>query len=187
MYRRTLEQMLAMASAYDEKASIIAEEYGLEYKLQGHRMIYYSYFGKIDGIYKIIINLDTGEQTRKRLAYEKTPKHLKGRINYYVGQKGDRQMKWEQLAADRGIFVRKCSICGSPVIAGYCVNDGMDYYCSDDCLHMVFTDEEWSEAYEEDWGYYTEWFDEYDDDEIDIICNELTQSWEAEQKGANNE
>ena len=52
---------------------------------------------------------------------------------------------------------------------------------------MVFTDEEWSEAYEEDWGYYTEWFDEYDDDEIDIICNELTQSWEAEQRGANNE
>ena len=96
-------------------------------------------------------------------------------------------MKWEQLAADRGIFVRKCSICGSPVITGYCVNDGMDYYCSDDCLHMVFTDEEWSEAYEEDWGYYTEWFDEYDDDEIDIICNELTQSWETEQEGANNE
>lgn len=85
MNRRTLEQMLAMASAYDEKASIIAEEYGLEYKLQGNKMIYYSYFGKIDGIYKIIINLDTGEQTRKRLAYEKTPKHLKGRVNYYVG------------------------------------------------------------------------------------------------------
>lgn len=85
MYRRTLEQMLAMASSYDEKASIIAEEYGLEYKLQGNKMIYYSYFGKIDGIYKIIINLDTGEQTRKRLAYEKTPKHLKGRVNYYVG------------------------------------------------------------------------------------------------------
>lgn len=83
--KRTLEQMLAMASAYDEKASIIAEEYGLEYKLQGNKMIYYSYFGKIDGIYKIIINLDTGEQTRKRLAYEKTPKHLKGRVNYYVG------------------------------------------------------------------------------------------------------
>ena len=41
--------------------------------------------GKIDGIYKIIINLDTGEQTRKHLAYEKTPKHLKGRVNYYAG------------------------------------------------------------------------------------------------------
>ncbi len=85
MYRRTLEQMLAMASSYDEKASIIAEEYGLEYKLQGHNMIYYSYFGKIDGYYKITIDLDTGKQTRKRLAYEKTPKHLKGRVNYYVG------------------------------------------------------------------------------------------------------
>lgn len=83
--RRTLEQMLAMASTYDEKAETIAEEYGLEYKLQGHKMIYYSYFGKIDGYYKITIDLDTGKQTRKRLAYEKTPKHLKGRVNYYAG------------------------------------------------------------------------------------------------------
>lgn len=95
-------------------------------------------------------------------------------------QKGDRQMKWEQLAADRGIFVRKCSICGSPVIAGYCVNDGMDYYCSDDCLHMVFTDEEWEQAYNEDWGYYTEWYDEYDEDEINTICNELMPMWKTE-------
>ncbi len=89
-------------------------------------------------------------------------------------------MKWEQLAAARDIFVRKCSICGSPVIAGYCVNEGMDYYCSEDCLHMVFTDEEWEQAYNEDWGYYTEWFDEYDDDEIDTICNELMLMWEEE-------
>ena len=57
----------------------------------------------------------------------------------------------------------------------------------DDGRTFYATDEEWSEAYEEDWGYYTEWFDEYDDDEIDIICNELTQSWETEQEGANNE
>ena len=85
MYRRTLEQTLAMASAYDEKASIIAGEYGLEYKPQGHNMIYYSYFGKIDGFYKVTIDLDTGKQTRKRLAYQKTPKHLQGRVNYYAG------------------------------------------------------------------------------------------------------
>ena len=89
-------------------------------------------------------------------------------------------MKWEQLAADRGIFVRKCSICGSPVIAGYCVNDGMDYYCSDDCLHMVFTDEEWELVYQTDGGYYTEWYDEYDENEMDIICNELLSMWKEE-------
>ena len=89
-------------------------------------------------------------------------------------------MKWEQLAAARGIFVRKCSICGSPVIAGYCVNDGMDYYCSDDCLHMVFTDEEWEIVYQTDGGYYTEWYDEYDENEMDIICNELMSIWKAE-------
>lgn len=71
---------------HEERALDIAEKYGiLYYKVSGRKMIYYSYFGKIDGYYKITINLDTGEQTRKRLAYEKTPKHLKGRVNYYVG------------------------------------------------------------------------------------------------------
>ena len=70
----------------EERADKVAEKYGIwYYKVTGCKMIYYSYFGKIDGIYKIIINLDTGKQTRKRLAYEKTPKHLKGRVNYYVG------------------------------------------------------------------------------------------------------
>lgn len=87
---------------------------------------------------------------------------------------------WEKAAEDRGIFVRKCSICGKPMIDGYCVNDGIDYYCSDDCLHMVFTDEEWEQAYNEDWGYYTEWYDEYNENEIDIICNELMPMWTEE-------
>ena len=99
-------------------------------------------------------------------------------------------MKWEQLAADRDIFVRKCSICGMPVIDGYCVNDGMDYYCSDDCLHMVFTDEEWELVYQTDGGYYTEWYDEYDEDEMDIICNELLSMWKEEadsERGENND
>ena len=30
----------------------------------------------------------------------------------------------------------------------------------------------WEQAYNKDWGYYTEWFDEYDENEMDIICNE---------------
>ena len=41
-------------------------------------------------------------------------------------------------------------------------------------------DEEWEQAYNEDWGYYTEWYDEYDENEMDIICNELMSIWKEE-------
>ena len=35
---------------------------------------------------------------------------------------------------------------------------GVAYYCSDECLHSDFTDEEWAEECENnDQSYYTEW------------------------------
>lgn len=41
---------------------------------------------------------------------------------------------------------------------GYCVDSGVAYYCSNDCLHSDFSDEEWIEEYENnDQSYYTEW------------------------------
>ena len=98
-------------------------------------------------------------------------------------------MKWEQLAAEKRIDVRKCDICGKPMIDGYCVGDGEQYYCSSECLAKVFTEYEWEQAYNEDWGYYTEWFDEYDEDEMDIICDELMSIWKKEadsERGENN-
>ena len=41
---------------------------------------------------------------------------------------------------------------------GYCVDMGAAYYCSDDCLHAEYTEEEWSKECENnDQSYYTEW------------------------------
>ena len=41
---------------------------------------------------------------------------------------------------------------------GYCADMGVAYYCSKDCLHSDFTDEEWAEECESnDQSYYTEW------------------------------
>ena len=41
---------------------------------------------------------------------------------------------------------------------GFCVDMGVAYYCSKDCLHTDFTDEEWNEECENnDQSYYTEW------------------------------
>ena len=59
--------------------------------------------------------------------------------------------------------MRKCSICGEEMSSGYYVEDGYlnengaEYYCSDECLYSVYTEEEYQEMYEEGQAYYTEW------------------------------
>ena len=53
---------------------------------------------------------------------------------------------------------RRCSECGKLMREGYCADMGVAYYCSKDCLHSDFTDEEWAEECESnDQSYYTEW------------------------------
>ena len=53
---------------------------------------------------------------------------------------------------------RRCSVCGKLMREGYCVDMGAAYYCSDECLHTEYSDEEWAEECENnDQSYYTEW------------------------------
>jgi hypothetical protein len=42
---------------------------------------------------------------------------------------------------------------------GYCINGGVSYYCSDDCLHKHITLAEYKEQYADGEGdsYWTEW------------------------------
>lgn len=56
---------------------------------------------------------------------------------------------------------RKCSECGKTMSEGYCIDNGLEYYCSDDCLHKHYTDEEYKEMYDDGNGdsYWTEWED----------------------------
>ena len=56
---------------------------------------------------------------------------------------------------------RLCSICSKPMDEGYCIENGMEYYCSDECLHEVYDDEEWQLMYEDGNGdsYWSEWND----------------------------
>ena len=58
---------------------------------------------------------------------------------------------------------RICSECGKKMKAGYCINNGMEYFCSEDCLHKHYSEEEYLEMYDDGNGdsYWTEW----DDDE----------------------
>lgn len=53
---------------------------------------------------------------------------------------------------------RRCTVCGNLMNEGYCVDMGAAYYCSDECLHTEFTEEEWeNECNENDQSYWTQW------------------------------
>lgn len=51
---------------------------------------------------------------------------------------------------------RSCDICGRHMIEGFVINDS-EYYCSDECLAKVYSDEEYHQIYLNDSGYWTEW------------------------------
>lgn len=57
--------------------------------------------------------------------------------------------------------VRICSHCGKPMGWGYCVDDGCAYYCSDECLHQHYSEEEFLRLYDHGDGnsYYTSWIE----------------------------
>jgi hypothetical protein len=57
--------------------------------------------------------------------------------------------------------IRVCSECSKPMTEGYCIEDGAEYYCSEECLHKNLTDEEYENLYDEGRGdsYYTSWVD----------------------------
>lgn len=56
--------------------------------------------------------------------------------------------------------MRTCNVCGKPMTDGFCVEDGIEYYCSDECLHKVYTDGEYEKMCVYDEIYWTTWFDE---------------------------
>ena len=57
---------------------------------------------------------------------------------------------------------RYCDECGVEMWDGYCIENGMEYYCSEECLHKHYNDEEWEELYYDGNGdsYWTEWYEE---------------------------
>ena len=61
-------------------------------------------------------------------------------------------------------FARCCDECGAGMNEGYCIGGGLEYFCSDECLHKHYTAEEWDEMYDDGEGdsEYTAWEDEDD-------------------------
>lgn len=64
-------------------------------------------------------------------------------------------------------YARKCDKCGKGMNEGYCIGGGEEYYCNPECLHQVYTTQEWEEMYEAEDNdnsdnYWTEWETEED-------------------------
>ena len=73
-----------------------------------------------------------------------------------------RHSKASELVDELGLeHIRVCSECSKPMTEGYCIENGAEYYCSEECLHKNLTDEEYENLYDEGRGdsYYTSWVD----------------------------
>ena len=57
--------------------------------------------------------------------------------------------------------VRCCSECGKPMTEGFCIDNGAEYYCSEECLHKHISEEEYQLLYDDGNGdsYWTSWND----------------------------
>lgn len=53
---------------------------------------------------------------------------------------------------------RECTNCHSLMQEGYCIHDGEEYFCCDDCLHGWYSEEEYEELCEQDEAYWTQWY-----------------------------
>ena len=68
----------------------------------------------------------------------------------------------EELVDELGLeHIRVCSECGKPMTEGFCIEDGAEYYCSEECLHKNLTEEEYDNLYDDGRGnsYWTSWVD----------------------------
>ena len=55
--------------------------------------------------------------------------------------------------------IRICDNCHKIMSQGYCIDDGLEYYCSDVCLNTKYSEEEFNGMYSQGYAYYTTWED----------------------------
>lgn len=68
----------------------------------------------------------------------------------------DKEKELEKLHEE---YKRYCNECGKEMNKGYCIENGIEYYCSDECLHKNISEEEFEELYDNGNGdsYWTMW------------------------------
>ena len=72
---------------------------------------------------------------------------------------------------------RFCDNCGKYMTRGYVIENGMEYYCGDNCLHTRYAEREYLELYDDGNGdsYYTEWEDEIEN-EIEFLTERINDN-----------
>ena len=53
---------------------------------------------------------------------------------------------------------RECTNCDCLIREGYCIHDGAEYFCSDDCLHGWYSEEEYEELCKQNKAEWTQWY-----------------------------
>ena len=53
--------------------------------------------------------------------------------------------------------LRVCTDCDSVMHEGYCIRDGEEYFCSDECLYAWYSEEEYEELCEHNEAHWTRW------------------------------
>ena len=82
--------------------------------------------------------------------------------------------KGKDMIIDGIRYARKCTECGKGMNEGYVIENGCEYYCSDECLHKHVSPEEFLELFDDGEGdtYWTDWEDEseWDDEEEELAA-----------------
>lgn len=52
-----------------------------------------------------------------------------------------------------------CTSCNREMKEGYTICDGIQHYCSDECLNTEITEEEYKELHEQGYGFWTTYED----------------------------
>lgn len=60
--------------------------------------------------------------------------------------------------------MRKCNVCEKVISVGYADESKEVEYCSDVCLYTVYTKQEHNDLYNNEVLYWTDWFDEEEEE-----------------------
>ena len=104
-------------------------------------------------------NFDEEEHIEMLLAYAKhnRPAGIPG-VKVLVQDAEEIHRMLLELANYLFNHVRICDECGKVMTEGYVIGGTLEYYCSDECLHKHYTEEEWKEMYTDDGdNYWTSW------------------------------
>lgn len=81
---------------------------------------------------------------------------IKGRLKF-GGCKNPAPFPSMLVVYDDDYDVRRCTNCGHVMTSGYVVDDGLEYFCCDDCLNGYYSKKEYEELCQNDRAYWTEW------------------------------